>query len=168
MENNLGLLTAFYKKNFNTIKQKMTKRAGTEWDAEDALQDAFERAIKYYNSYDPEKSTFAVWFSRILSNAVKDHLRRSKGLGDCEFDEEIADGTPCEQYTERMAENIRSAILSRKPHISEVLDLFFNKGYTARDISRLVELSHIAINQHIYRFREEIRKEYAYGGGLCA
>lgn len=166
--NNLGLLTAFYKKNFNTIKQKITKRAGTEWDAEDALQDAFERAIKYYNTYDPEKSTFAVWFSRILTNAIKDHLRKNKGFSELEFDEELADGTPCEQYTERMAENIRNAIAQRKPHIAEVLSLFFDKGYSAKDISQLVELSHIAINQHIFRFREEIKKEYAYGGGLYA
>lgn len=130
------------------------------------MHDAFERAIKYYKSYDPEKSTFPVWFSRILSNAVKDHLSSSRGIADLEFDEELADGIPCMQYTDRLAQNIRDNIHNRKKHIAEILSLFFEHGYSAKDISHLVESTHLAINQTIYRFREEIRREYKEGGTL--
>lgn len=165
---NLGLLTAHYKKNFSTLVQKLTRKAGTEWDSQDAVHDAYERGIKYYASYDPEKAVFNVWFGRLLVNAVKDHVKKNKGHTDLEFDEELAEGTPCTHYTEKVEKEIRAKIAERKPHIAEILNLYFHCGYSAKDISRIVDSSHVAINQTINRFREELRKEYKDGGSLEA
>lgn len=167
-EQNLGLLTGYYVVNRANLVKRFTRRAGTEWDAEDVVQDAFERAIKYYDSYDPELSAFGAWFGRIITNALRNYLNRQKGLGDLEFDEELAEGTPCEQYTEHLAADIRANIRTRKKHIAEILILYFEKGYSAKDISCIVDTSHVAINQIIYRFREEIRKEFKDGGTLSA
>jgi RNA polymerase sigma factor (sigma-70 family) len=150
-----------YRKNFNNLVKKLSYRAGTEWDAADAIHDAYERALKYFPSFNPDKSPFNLWFSRILSNALKDQYAKNMGrYNDLEFDEEIVDGTPCEHVPRKMKEEIEARIDNRKPHISEILTLYFVNGYTARDISRMVESSHVAVNQTIFRFREELRKDY--------
>jgi RNA polymerase sigma factor (sigma-70 family) len=154
------VIEEFYAKNFNNLVKKLTFRAGTPWDAEDAIHDAFERAIKYFASFDPDKSTFPMWFNRILVNAIKDHYNRNQGRNDVEFEEDMVDGIPCGHYADKVVAEIRERITTRKPHIAEILHLFFEKGYGAKDISRMVESSHIAVNQTIFRFREELRRDY--------
>lgn len=151
-----------YRKNFSTLVKKLSYRAGTEWDAEDAIHDAYERALRYFRSFNPDKSTFGAWFSRILVNALKEHYNRNMGRtgNDLEFDEEIAEGTPCEHYPRKVREEIENRIGGRKEHISEILYLYFVNGYAAIDISRMVESSHVAVSQTIFRFREELRKDY--------
>jgi RNA polymerase sigma factor (sigma-70 family) len=151
-----------YVKNFDSLVKKLSYRAGTQWDAEDAIHDAYERALKYFPSFNPDKGPFALWFSRLLSNALKDHYNANLGRtgSNLEFDEELAEGTPCEHYPRKMKEEIERRIDGRRPHISEILQLYFVNGYSARDISRMVESSHVAVNQTIFRFREELRKDY--------
>lgn len=150
-----------YKKNFNTLVKKLSYRAGTEWDAEDAIHDAYERAIRYFPSFNPDKSSFTVWFSRILVNALKDQYSRNMGRSqDVEFDEEIADGTPCEHYPRKVQAEIEKRIEGRKEHISEILRLYYINNYSSIDISRMVESSHVAVSQTVFRFREELRKDY--------
>lgn len=150
-----------YEQNFNNLVKKLSFRAGTQWDAEDAIHDAYERALKYFPSFNPAKSAFTVWFSRILVNALKDQFSKNMGRSnDLEFDEEIADGTPCEHYPRKMYDEIVGRIEGRREHIAEILNLYFVNGYTARDISRMVESSHVAVSQTIFRFREELRKDY--------
>lgn len=154
------VIEEFYANNFDKLVKKLTFRAGTEWDAEDAIHDAFERAIKYFPSFDPDKSAFPMWFNRILVNAIKDHFNRNQGRGDVEFEEDMVDGIPCSHYTDKMLDEIRERIATRKPHIAEILHLFFEKGYGAKDISRMVESTHVAVNQTIFRFREELKRDY--------
>ena len=149
-----------YSKNFNNLVKKLSFRAGTQWDAEDAIHDAYERALKYFPSFNPDKATFGQWFNRILVNALKEHYSRNQGKNDLEFDEDQVEGTPCEHYPNKVREEIGRRIKERKPHITEVLSLYFEKGYGAKDISRMVESSHFAVNQMIFRFREELKELY--------
>lgn len=156
----ITLIEEHYIANFEKLVKKAAYRAGTEWDAQDAVHDAYERAIKYFNSYDPAKSAFGAWFNRILVNAIREHHNHNKGKNDLEFDEDLVDGTPCLHYTDKMADEIRGRIKTKRPHIAEILDLHFNLGYGAKDISRMVESTHIAVNQTIFRFREELKRDY--------
>jgi RNA polymerase sigma-70 factor (ECF subfamily) len=156
----IDTITEHYRKNFDNLCKKLSFRAGTLWDAEDAIHDAYERAIKYFGSFDPSKSTFGAWFNRIVVNAIKEHYNHNQGRNDVEFEEDMVDGVPCGHYADKVVAEIRDRIQTRKPHIAEILHLFFEKGYGAKDISRMVESSHIAVNQTIFRFREELRKDY--------
>lgn len=153
-------IKAHYEQNFNTLVKRFTFRAGTVWDAEDAVQDAYERAIRYFNSFDPDKSSFGAWFARILSNALKDQYAKTMGRNEVEFEEDHVDGVPCDRYESKIVAEIAKLIENRRPHVSEILTLFFIKGYGAKDISRIVETNHIAVNQIIFRFRRELEELY--------
>lgn len=155
-----AIITEHYENNFNTLVKRFSYRAGTMWDAEDALHDAYERAIKYFPSFDPDKSTFDRWFSRIAVNAVKEHYAKNHGKNDLEFDEDLVDGIPCQQYTDKMNEEILLRIKEKTPFMQEILTLFFEKGYGAKDIARLVETTHYGVNIAIHRFRDELRRDY--------
>jgi len=168
-ETKTPILETHFQMNFEKLSKKLAYRAGTQWDAEDALMDAYERAWKYLDSFDENKSTFNQWMNRIIINAIKDHIfKRDKDHIDEEFNEEETEGVPCEHYSDKIAEEIKASIDNQKPHISEILNLHFNLGYRAVDISKLVESTHYAVNQIIYRFRTELKERYQDGGSLSA
>lgn len=167
-EEKATILTTHFRMNFDKLSKKLAFRAGTLWDAEDAMMDAYERAWKYLDTYDVNQP-IVTWMSRIISNAVKDHVAKNMGRPDFEeLDEEAVEGIPCEQYATRITEEIRKIISEQKPATAEILSLFFEKGYTANEISHLVEPTRLAINQTVYRFREQLKERYKNGGSLEA
>lgn len=168
-ETNRKIIEEHFQRNFNRLVKKLAFRAGTTWDAEDAIMDAYERAIRYCETYDEEKNPIDLWMSRIISNAIKDYVYKNKGRADIdEFDEEAVEGIPCDRYATKIVEEIRHSIAEQKPETAEILSLFFEKGYTANDISHLVSHTRLAIHQKIYRFREQLREKYQNGGSLQA
>lgn len=162
------IIATHFRMNFEKLTKKLAFRAGTIWDAEDALMDAYERAWKYRDSYDPEQP-IVTWMSRIITNAIKDHINKEKGRPEYEeLNEEEVEGLPCDQYAARIAEEIRITIQKQKPQTSEILHLFFEKGYTVNEISHLVAPTRTAVHQTIFRFREQLKERYRNGGSLEA
>lgn len=50
---------------------------GNLTEADDVIQDSVLKAFKYYESFDPAKSTFYTWMYRITSNQINTSLRKS-------------------------------------------------------------------------------------------
>ena len=75
-----------YKENYGRILKRMTFRAGGIHQAEDIVQEAYCRALKYYSELKVEE--FDRWFSMILNNAYNDYKRDEIGLSYIEDEDE--------------------------------------------------------------------------------
>lgn len=51
---------------------------GSPFDAEDAVQDAFERALRSREAFDPAKASLSTWCHRIAHNICVDRIRTTK------------------------------------------------------------------------------------------
>jgi RNA polymerase sigma factor (sigma-70 family) len=138
--------------------KKMTFRAGTEWDAEDVIQESYARALKYYKSFDG--SNFDRWFNTILNNTLREHKNNEKGLVTTSFEEEEMGGTPCTYLPDRVVDEIYTLIDTKSNVQIEVLTMYFRHGYSAKDISCITEYSYAATHQIIQRFRNELKELY--------
>jgi RNA polymerase sigma factor (sigma-70 family) len=156
---NSDVIEQHYRDNYRKLHKLMTFRSGTEWDAEDVLQEAYARAVKYISGWDGTR--FEAWFRTILNNALREHKNSEKGFSYETFEEEDMGGTPCSNYNERVISEIYDLIDTKSPHTKEVLLMFFQKGYTARDISRITSYSYAASHQLIQRFRNELKEKYS-------
>lgn len=155
----MNLIEEHYNKNYQKLIQLMSFRAGTQWDGEDVVQEAYARAIKYYDSFD--NSAFDNWFRTILNNCLKEHKNQEKGYSiSISFEEDEVEGTPCNQYNQQIVQEINDLIATKSVAQMEVLGLYFNKGYSAIDISKISEHSHWAIHKMITRFKEELQELY--------
>jgi RNA polymerase sigma factor (sigma-70 family) len=145
-----------YRKNFNKYVLQMEFRAGSYQDAEDIVQDSYEKALRYFNSYDPSID-FEKWLNTIRYNCLKDHRKKERGYVMEEFEEYNFEGTPCQQYNDEERMQIERIIEAKPEAQREIINLYFNKNYSARDIAAVTEHLYITAWQCIRRFREEIK-----------
>lgn len=140
-----------------TLK-KLTFQAGTIEAAEDILQEAYYRALKYFKSYDGRNFDF--WFNRIVRSCFIDHMNAEAGYskdGDGELVEEAMD---CPSYPDHVMREVFELIDTKSVVQMEVLNLYFKLEYTAMDISQITEYSYAQCHKIISRFREELRELY--------
>lgn len=147
-----------YEDNYRRLMKRMSFRAGTEWDAEDVVQEAYARALKYFKSYDGK--TLDQWFSTILNNTLRDHKNSEKGFAATSFEEEESEGIPCSYYPDRIVGEIYELIDTKSVIQIEVLTMHFKHGYSAKDISSITDYSYAATHQIIQRFRNELKELY--------
>lgn len=145
-----------YIKNRQRLLKKLTFRAGSPEAGEDVLQEAYLRAIKYWRSYNGEG--IDRWFSTIVNNALREYKNAEKGHILDEFDEEEADGTACTIYSDQVVAQIYDRIYRKSPDQREVLILYFQYEYSAKDISEITDFSYAKAHQIIQRFRNELKE----------
>lgn len=155
----MNLIEEHYRANFNKLVKLMTFRSGTEWDAQDIVQEAYARAIEYYGSFN--NTDFNRWFRTVLNNSLRAHKNDEKGYSSAlSFDEEDDEGIPCSQYNEQINAEIDELIQTKSLAQIEVLTLHFQKGYPAIDISKVTDHGLWAIHKMISRFRDELKELY--------
>jgi RNA polymerase sigma factor (sigma-70 family) len=148
-----------YRENHRKLLKMMTFRAGTEWDAQDIIQEAYARALKYYKSYDG-KQPFAAWFKTILNNALSDHRKSRDGLVTNSFEEEEADGIPCTHYVDRVNFEVDDLIRTKSPQLQEILTYWWKHGYTGAEISQFTDNSYDVCYKALFRFKSELKEMY--------
>lgn len=155
----IDTITRDYKKNFNKYVLQLSFRAGSVQDAEDICQDAYERAIRYSNSF-KEDGDYQTWFGRIRYNCLKDHRKKERGYVMEEFEEYDFEGTPCLQYTDEQKRQIEQFIETKTAEQQEILHLHFNLNYSAMDVCAVLGTHYPATHQTIRRFREELKENH--------
>ena len=149
-----------YKDNFSSLVKRIKYRTGTTQAAEDVVQEAYLRALKYKGAF-IEGANMEHWFSRILSNALKDYMRAEReysGMDDIEDEE----GEPVENENipDSIKREIRFAISQLPDHHREVVELYYIYGYELRQIAQIVDMKYQTINQTIQRFKNALKERY--------
>ena len=78
------MIEQFYKENYNILVKRIQARRMQECDAEDVVQEAFVRALKYADSFNPDFHEIGAWFNTILNNSFKEY-RHDNYTGDYSF-----------------------------------------------------------------------------------
>jgi len=152
-------LEQYYKEFFDRLVKRTTRRVGTKEAAEDVVQNAFERALKYQDTYNTEMP-FPNWFNRILNNSLRQYKNEEKGFSHSEFNEEAVGGVACQQYSNKLWQQIQNELDDYEESHQEVLRLYFIHGYKPKDVERIVDLRYRNIETIIQRFKTTIKEKY--------
>lgn len=156
-------LEKYYRENFDTLCKRMGRACDSATDGEDVVQDAFERAIKYYASYNPH-ADFERWFSIILSNCLKAHKSRTRmGAVSKPIEEHYDDLEPVvpDDIRSITKVEIRNLIDNSSEPRKEILRLTFDFGYKPSEITCLVKgLTKSQIKRTLELFRKEVLEIY--------
>lgn len=154
----IQIIEDHYRNHRGKLLKRMMFRAATPEDAEDIVQEAYTRALRYFNSYNGE--IFERWLNTIANNCLKEMRTVQMGHAADEFIEEEADGTSCPSYPNHVMREVFELIDTKAPVQQDVLNLYFKYEYSAIDISRVTEYSYAQCHKIIQRFKIELEHLY--------
>ncbi len=125
-------------------------------NAEDILQEAYYRALKYWKTFNSEED-FQGRFRIILNNVLKDFMKaeRLRGMKDENYPpiREIQN-----HIFHRLAlKEVLDIIDEKTDRVKRILYLHLIDGYTAKEVEQIVPESVATIWKITQRFREEIK-----------
>lgn len=141
------------------IKRVSFRIGGNFHGAEDIVQTAYERAIRYRYSFDGD--LFDKWFSTILNNSLREYQNIERGYTQVDEDvEEEAESPSCPHFPLHIMREVFELIDTKSEIQMEVLTLYFRYEYSAIDISRITAIPYGTAHQIIQRFRNELKELY--------
>lgn len=148
----LETLEAHYRQNRDKLAKYAAYRLGNNTAmGEDAVQEAYLKALKFLERYDHTRN-FPAWFGTILNNAITDiqRLERDKGV----VRDDLAVDHVGDEYIAK--KEIMELIQQEKKANRNLLHMFFFEGFNARQIADFLEISHASVRQIITRFRDKV------------
>ena len=132
-------------------------RLGDGADAEDATSDAFERALRYRDSYDRRKGEPTAWLIGIARRCVDQILSDRLPVGEPPDAEATID---LEQQTVNRLELAR-ALSGLSEQDRELVALRYGADLSARQIAELLEARTNTIEVALHRALERLRRQLA-------
>ena len=145
----------FYTDNYDLLCRRVNFRAGGICNAEDVVQEAFTRAIKYINSFDNSSREFGAWFNTILNNSLRDFKRDELTYGTCSPLEEADGETYCEEL--QLSEGqLKRALVVLSDQSREILRLNVTLGYTPKEISEVTGIPRKTVRNKLLEIKSGI------------
>lgn len=150
-----SIIEKHYTHNKNMYVKRSKYRVGD--DAEDAVQEAYTRACQYAYTFEMGMN-FNTWFSKILSNVIKDFIRaRFDGIETVELETESNEYAEDTSKYDDEIDALRHRIQNvKKESHREILSLYFIYGLPLSHINQIVEDKYKNIDQIIYKFKKGI------------
>lgn len=152
-----------YVEHYDMLYKSAYSRMKNEMDAEDALQDTFVLALKYFHTYDENKSAIHTWLNNILHNRCSriQNTERNRGMS-VELDEHLLDGEDLGADDSIIMKKIVSEIEAESnPTTRAILHLHFVDRAQRKEIVDVINAKAKYVGNVIYIFKKAMREKYA-------
>jgi RNA polymerase sigma-70 factor (ECF subfamily) len=128
-------------------------------DAEDLTQQTFERALRAWRRFDPERASARVWLLSIARNLLVDHYRADKSARHRPLDEveEAELGSEPPQPDLGIEPDLAGALAQLSQRDREVIALRFGGELTGPEIADLTGLALANVQQILSRSLRKLR-----------
>lgn len=152
------VIEVHYRSNYNKLVKRMRNRVpgNSTALAEEVVQEAYARAMKYYRTYDTSESKFETWFNSIINNVLNVCKNDEGDRGVTHTLEENTEDIRMNKQDKVLHDTVLEEMKVCKTSEAEILSLFFLHGFKSKDIAEFVNKGHSNIRQIIYRFRERM------------
>jgi len=133
---------------------------GNNQDAEDVVQEAFLRAWKNANQWQPSQGKLTTWLHSITRHLCIDFHRRDKSTKQTEVSALLqSDGTPEEHLAaEKMGRAVMDALTRLPERQKSAIVLCHYQGFSNRDAAEVLGVSIDALESLMARGRRTLRK----------
>jgi RNA polymerase sigma factor (sigma-70 family) len=144
-----------YRKNFSTLVKRYSATMGGRHQAEDAVQEAYTRALTYWKAWDTRQD-FDKWFGSVLFNCVRDEKKQTvmKGV----INEDLAtlvEPTREDVFGAAVVNEVVSLINKQPTHLAYILKLYLLEGYTSKEVAQVSEYSPAGVRKAVERFKNQ-------------
>ena len=141
-------------------------RLGQRDDAEDLTQLTFERALRAWGRFDPDRAQPSTWLLAIARNVLIDHWRADRSARHERLDPD-APGLPNEPGIAAdlgLEPELERALRALSERDRELLALRFGADLSGQQIAEIGEMSLAAVQQSLSRSLRRLREAMADGG----
>lgn len=136
-------------------------RLAARVDAEDLTQHTFERALRAWDRYDPDRASVATWLIAIARNLLIDHLRadrtrRQRPLDDLDGDHETLQAAS-DRHDLGLEPDLERALSALSDRERELIALRFGGELNGPEIAELMGLSLPNVQQILSRSLRRLR-----------
>jgi RNA polymerase sigma factor (sigma-70 family) len=139
-------------------------RVGSSADAEDLTQVTFERALRAWSRFDPDRASARTWLISIANNLLIDHYRRDRTTRQ----ESIEDHPSAELITEDpdvgLSPELAAALEQLGERERELIALRFGGELTGPEIADLTGLTLANVQQILSRSLRKVRAKLEEAG----
>jgi RNA polymerase sigma-70 factor (ECF subfamily) len=157
-----------YERRIFSVALRMTRNRE---DAEDIVQQSFQKAFVHLNSF-VGRSSFSTWITRIAINEALMLLRKNRGLREVLIDDlngneetatalEIPDSSPDPEaiYSRREWERMLSSAMNELPHSTRrAIQLYELDERSSKDTARIMGISVSALKGRMFHGRKKLRE----------
>lgn len=129
--------------------------------AEDIIQEAYTRALTYWDAYDEEKP-FDKWFNSIISSCLRDNKRIERMHGMVDISEALDVPVKPAAIPAIILNQVMKRINEKNDTTKSILKLTFLKHFRPGEIAETVQMTPNAIRKIVWKFREEIRRDFRW------
>jgi RNA polymerase sigma-70 factor (ECF subfamily) len=136
-------------------------RLSSREEAEDLTQATFERALRAWSRYDPERASPRTWLLAIASNLLIDHFRRGRGDLPPELiaEAELRERHGAESASLGVDPDLAAALGCLTDQQRQVIALRFGGDLNGPEIAELTGLSLANVQQVLSRSLRRLRAE---------
>lgn len=132
-------------------------------DAQDLFQSTWEKAIKNFKRYDPNKS-FEKWLFTICINTYRDMLKRFDNKKVLRFNtteekERFLGGVADSSSEKDDYIALHTALSNLKPEYREVIVLYYFKDYPIKELASILSIPEGTVKSRLHLAREQMKKE---------
>lgn len=152
-------LVSVYDEEVGNIYGFFAYRLSSIADAEDLTQQAFERALRGWERFDPERAPARVWLLAIARNLLIDHYRADVGSRQRAIDD-VPDGELGSELPEPdlgIEPELASALAELAPRDREILALRFGGDLSGPEIATMTGLTLANVQQILSRSLRRLR-----------
>ncbi len=158
---NTEIITAYYEKSFSQWVKRIARRVPGVMDAEDVVQEAFVRALKYNHTFNPDIAKLETWFTNIVNNVhrqMKRHDFLSSEIKEDDWYTKEADEYEDDEFT---CSKIQYHIGEEKrEHHRNVLYTHFIIGCKVGEVARQQDMPVESVKTVIKRFKARMGELY--------
>ena len=130
-------------------------------DVEDLTQQTFERALRAWGRYDPERASVATWLLVIARNLLVDHLRSSRRTRERPLDDLLANDAALTAAPDRhdlgLPPDLERALAELSERERELIALRFGGDLSCPEIAALTGLTLANVQQILSRSLRRMR-----------
>jgi RNA polymerase sigma-70 factor, ECF subfamily len=146
--------------NYTVVYRYLVKLTMDARAAEDASQDAMERAIRSFQSFDPSKARFSTWLIAIARNRWLDEIRKNKRIqpmAESQPEESVKAG---DQYSELIERDELLAALSKLDAKARTpVTMCYLLGYSYDEVAGAMKIPLGTVKSRISNAVRQLRKE---------
>ena len=131
-------------------------------EADDVFQETLLRGLKYFHSYNKEKS-FNTWLFAIAHNEVKKHFKNAQRRNSLPLEERLI--VTDERIPPDLVREVYRFADALKPKQKEVFFLFYDSGFSISEISGITGLRQGNVKFILNRARQALKERFGEDNG---